>query len=92
MAECYEQISLEISESTEDPAVVSTVEEPSVSKMTGSLGVSQRTETSCQERNNVPRILDKAHVVSKDSGLLKSGDSCREQGGTQEFLSEFTHS
>ena len=92
VAECYEQTSLEISESTEDPAVVSTVEEPSVSKMTGSLGVSQRTETSYQERNNVPVILGKAHVDSEDSGLPKTGDSCREQGGTQEFLSEFTHS
>ncbi|MFW9839070.1 MAG: hypothetical protein ACFFE7_16255 [Candidatus Thorarchaeota archaeon] len=92
MAECYEQASLEISGSIEDPAVVSTVEEPSVSKMTGSLGVSQRTETGYQERNNVPRILDKAHVISEDSGLLKTGDSGREQGGTQEFLSEFTHS
>nr|KXH74355.1 MAG: hypothetical protein AM325_12765 [Candidatus Thorarchaeota archaeon SMTZ1-45] len=92
VAECYKQTSLEMCVNTEDPAVASTVEEPSVSEMTGSLGSTQRTETSCKGRNDFPMILDKAHVVSDDSGHLETGDSSREQGETQKFLSEFTHS
>ena len=92
VAECCDQTSLEINVSTEDPAVASTVEEPSASKMTGGLGVMQRTETRKQGRNNVPMNLDKARVTSNDSGHLKAGDSSRENSGTQKFLSEFTHS
>ena len=92
VVECYEQTSLKMCASTEDPAVASTVEAPSVSKISGSLGGTQRKETRCQGRNNVPMILNKAHVNLEDSGLRKTGDSGREQGGTQKFLSEFTHS
>ena len=92
MAECRDQTSLEMYVSIKDPAVASTVEEPSASKMTGSLGVLQRTETRNQGRNNVPMNLDKAHVTSIDSGRLKAGDSSHENGETQKFLSEFTHS
>ena len=92
VAEYCDQTSLEIPVSTKDPAVVSTVEEPSVSKMTGGLGVSQRTETRYQGRNDVPVNLDKAHVTSNDSAHLRAGDSCCGKGGTQKFLSEFTHS
>ncbi len=92
VAEYCDQTSLEIPVSTKDPAVVSTVEEPSVSKMTGGLGVSQRTETRYRGRNDVPVNLDKAHVTSNDSPHLRSGDSCCGKGGTQKFLSEFTHS
>ncbi len=92
VAEYCDQTSLEIPVSTKDPAVVSTMEEPSVSKMTGGLGVSQRTETRYRGRNDVPVNLDKAHVTSNDSAHLRAGDSCRGKGGTQKFLSEFTHS
>ena len=72
--------------------MVITVEEPSVSKMSDSLGETQRKETGCQGRNNAPMILDKAHVALDNSDYSKAGDSCRENGGTQKFLSEFTHS
>ncbi len=92
VAECYEQTSIQMLVSTKDPAVANTVEKLSVSKMTGNLGVTQRTETGCQVRNNVPMNLDEAHVTLDDSGHLKAGDSSREKGGTQKFLSEFTHS
>jgi len=86
VAECCDQTSLEVYVSTKDPAMASTVEEPSASKMTDNLGVLQRTESSCQERNDVLLNLDKAHVTSNDSGHSKAGDSCREIGGTQKFL------
>lgn len=92
VAECYDQTSLEMLASTKDPAMASTVEEPSVSRMTGSLGVCQRIETRCQGRDNIPVNLDKAHVISGDSGHLKTGNSSHEVGGTQKFLAEFTHS
>ncbi len=92
MAECYEQASLEMHACTEDPVVVNTVEEPSVSKMTGSLGGAQRTETRCRGRDNVPMNLDKAQVISENPDYLKAGDGSPEHGGTQKFLSELTHS
>jgi transposase len=92
VAECNNQTSREMNVSTKDPAVVSTVEKLPASKMAGSLGVMQRIETRRQGRNNVPLNLDKAHVTSHDSRHLKAGDSSREQGETQKFLSEFTHS
>ena len=85
-AECHEQTSLQMYASTKDPAMVNTVENLSVSKTTGELGVTQQNETRSQGRNNVSVILDKAHVTLNDFGHLKAGDSSREQGGTQKFL------
>ncbi|MHA2602439.1 MAG: hypothetical protein AM324_009950 [Candidatus Thorarchaeota archaeon SMTZ1-83] len=46
----------------------------------------QRTETGSHRRNDVPVKKGKAHNTLKDSGLSDAGDSGREKGGTQEFL------
>lgn len=71
--------------STEDPAMVKTVETSSVSREFGGSGDMQRTEARCQGRDNVPVKLDKAHVTLDDSGHLKAGDSSHGKGGTQKF-------
>jgi hypothetical protein len=86
VAECYEKMILLSSGSTEDPAMVKTVERPSDSESSGNLGNEQRTETGSQGRSKVPANQGKDHVISDDSGHLEAGDSSREKGGTQKFL------
>ncbi|MDF1537301.1 MAG: hypothetical protein P1Q69_00130 [Candidatus Thorarchaeota archaeon] len=87
MADCYDQMTLvESIASSEDPAMVNTVETPSASGTTGESGVLQRTEARSHPRNDVPMKKGKAHVTLKDNSLSDAGDSCREKGGTQKFL------
>ena len=54
---------------------------------TGAHGVqTQRTEARSHRRNNVPVKKGKAPVTLKNSSFSNAGDSSREKGGTQEFL------
>jgi hypothetical protein len=92
VAECYEQSSLTMFGSTKDPAMVSTVETPSASKVTGNSGEMQRTEARCQQSDYVPMKLDKTHVSAVDEYQMQTGDSSREKGGTQKFLSSSLNS
>ncbi len=86
VADCSDQTSLVEFASSEDPAMVKAVEEPSASSKSGSAGGMQRTEAGSRQRNNVPLKLGKAPVISRDESLLEAGDSSREKGGTQKFL------
>jgi hypothetical protein len=82
VAECYEQMSLVSSESTKDPAMAKTVERPSVSRSSGSLGTIQRKETGSQGRSQAPMNRGKDCDSSDDSGHMRVGDSGRDKGGT----------
>jgi IS605 OrfB family transposase len=87
VADCYDQISPEESVSSNDPAMVNTVEIPPAAASSGNRSfVKQRTETWYRQRDNVPVRSGKAHVTVSDSGLVQAGDSSREKGGTQKFL------
>ncbi len=87
VVDCYDQVPLELSTSSKDPAMVNAVEEPSATVSTGVHGVQkQRTEARSHLRNDVPVKRGKAHVVVDDSSRRQAGDSSRDKGGTQEFL------
>ncbi len=87
VADCYDQTTLESFASSKDTAMVKAVEEPSATVSTGAHGVQkQRTETRSHRRNYVPMKKDKARVFVGDSGQRQAGDSSREKGGTQRFL------
>ncbi len=87
VADCYDQTILELFESSNDPAMVNAVEEPSAITRTGASDDSmQRTETRSHRRNDVPVKRGKAHVTLKDNSISDAGDSSHEKGGTQEFL------
>jgi len=87
VADCYDQTTLESFESSKDSAMVKAVEEPSAIVRTGAHGVqTQRTEARSHRRNNVPVKKGKAHVILKNRSFSEAGDSSREKGGTQEFL------
>jgi hypothetical protein len=81
VADCYDQATLESSVRSEDPAMVNVVETPS-----GECELTQRTETRSHRRNEVPVKRGKAHENLKNDSLSEAGDSSREKGGTQEFL------
>ncbi|MHA2021099.1 MAG: RNA-guided endonuclease InsQ/TnpB family protein [Candidatus Thorarchaeota archaeon] len=86
VADCYDQASLEEVASSEDPAMAIAVETPSASMNTGGSGGVQRTEAKSELRDYVPMKSDKDHVTKSDLGLIQTGDSSREKGGTQKFL------
>jgi hypothetical protein len=78
-----------LSESTarsKDPAMVNAVEIPSAITPSGECEVMQRTEAESHRRNDVPVKRGKARDTLNDSGLSDAGDSSRENGGTQKFL------
>ncbi|MHA2384672.1 MAG: zinc ribbon domain-containing protein [Candidatus Thorarchaeota archaeon] len=89
VADCYDQASLEEFASSDDPAMVNAVETPSA---IDGLGIHetemQRTKAWSNLRDYVPMRLDKAHATVSNSGLKQTGDSSRENGGTQEFLDD----
>ncbi|MHA1576975.1 MAG: zinc ribbon domain-containing protein, partial [Candidatus Thorarchaeota archaeon] len=92
VADCYDQTSLVEFESSKDPAMANTVEEPSAIIRTGACDDSmQRTEARSHRRNYVPVKKGKAHVTLKNSSFSDAGDSIREKGGTQKFLTMHSH-
>ncbi len=94
VADCNVQTTLELSESSKDPAMVKTVEELSAALRTGTHSFHvQRTEVTPRQRNHVSVKSGKAHVTVSDSGLIQAGDSSREKDGTQKSLavSSLTH-
>ncbi len=66
--------------------MVNAVETPSAITPTGECEQTQRTEAGSHQRNDVPVKRGKAHDPSKDLGSLEAGDSSREKGETQKFL------
>jgi transposase len=86
VADCHDQMTLESSARSEDPAMVNAVETPTATTPSGECESVQRTEAGSHRRNNVPVKRGKARDTSKDSGLSDAGDSSREKGGTQESL------
>ncbi|MGY5852005.1 MAG: transposase [Candidatus Thorarchaeota archaeon] len=89
VAVCYDQTSLVESTSSDDPAMVIAVEEPSATSTTGESGDVQRTEARSHLRNNVPMKRGKDHATSLDYDLSIVGDNRHEKGGTQKFLLKF---
>ncbi len=86
-ADCYDQISPEESVSSNDPTMANTMEISFAATSSGNRSfVKQRTETWCQQRDNVPVKSGKAHDTASGSGLMQAGDCGREKGGTQKFL------
>ncbi|MHA1492999.1 MAG: zinc ribbon domain-containing protein [Candidatus Thorarchaeota archaeon] len=87
VADPYDQMTLtESTARSKDPAMVNAVETPSAITPTGECESMQRTEARSHQRNNVPVKRGKVCDTLKDSGLSDAGDSSREKGGTQEFL------
>ena len=86
VADFYDQATLESFARSEDPAMANAVETPSAIAPSGECEVTQRTETRSHRRNDVPVKRGKARDTLKDSGLSEAGDSSREKGETQEFL------
>ena len=82
----YDQTSLVEFARSEDPAMGNAVETPSAITPSGECEVTQRTEAGSHRRNDVPVKRGKAGDTLKDSGLSEAGDSSREKGGTQKFL------
>ena len=87
MADPYDQTSLVEFARSEDLAMVNAVETPSAITPSGACESKQRTEAGSHRRNDVPMKRGKAHDTLKNFGSSDAGDSCREKGGTQEFLS-----
>jgi len=71
---------------SEDPAMVNAVETPSVITPSGECESMQRTEAGSHRRNDVPVKRGKTRDNDTDSGQEQAGDSSREEGETQEFL------
>ncbi len=87
VADYNEQTTLEKFASSKDPAMVKAVEEPPATVRTGVHGVQkQRTEARSHRRNDVSMMRGKACVTLKGNSLSDAGDSGREKGGTQKFL------
>jgi hypothetical protein len=87
VADSYDQMTLDESTArSEDPAMVNTVETPSAITPTGECEVTQRTEAGSHQRNDVPVKRGKDCDKVPDSGQEQAGDSSREKGGTQKFL------
>ncbi|TFG26700.1 hypothetical protein EU528_13985, partial [Candidatus Thorarchaeota archaeon] len=85
VADCSDQTTLELSRSSTDPAMVTTVETPSVAEKRGSLGkTKQWTEAQSRERNKVPMISSKGHVTETESNSNLAGDSGHGKSGTQQ--------
>ncbi len=86
VADSYDQTSLVEFVKSKDPAMVNAVETPSAITPTGECESMQRIETGSHQRNDVPVKMGKARDTLKDSGLSEAGDSSREKGETQKFL------
>ena len=86
VADSYDQTSLVEFVKSKDPAMVNAVETPSAITPTGECESMQRIETGSHQRNDVPVKRGKARDTLKDSGLSEVGDSSREKGETQKFL------
>ncbi len=86
VADSYDQTSLVEFARSEDPAMVSAVETPSAITLSGECESRQRTEAGSHRRNDVQAKRGKACDNGSDSGQEQAGDSSREKGGTQEFL------
>jgi len=86
VADPYDQTSRVEFVRSEDPAMVNAVETPPAITPTGACESMQRTEAGSHRRNDVPVKRGKARDTLKDSGLSEAGDSSREKGETQEFL------
>ncbi|MHA1138351.1 MAG: RNA-guided endonuclease InsQ/TnpB family protein [Candidatus Thorarchaeota archaeon] len=84
VADCSDQTTLELSGSSTDPAMVTTVETPSVAEKRGNLGkTKQWTEAQSRERSNAPMISGKGHVTEMESIPNLAGDSGHDKRGTQ---------
>ncbi len=86
VADCYDHMTLESSMNSEDPAMANAVGTPTAITPTGECELWQRTKAGSHRRNDVPMKRGKTCDTLKDSNLLEAGDSGREKGGTQEFL------
>jgi len=86
VADSYDQTSFVEFVKSKDPAMVNAVETPSAIPPTGECESMQRIETGSHQRNDVPVKRGKARDTLKDSGLSEAGDSSREKGETQKFL------
>jgi len=91
VAACNDQTSFVEFVRSKDPAMVNAVETPSAITLTGECESMQRTETESHRRNDVPAKKGKACDTLEDSGLSEAGDSSREKGGTQGFLTVHSH-
>ena len=87
VADLYDQTSLVEFVRSEDPAMVNAVETPPAITPSGECEPMQRTEAGSHQRNDVPMKRGKAHDTLKNFGSSDAGDSSREKGGTQGFLS-----
>ena len=86
VADSYDQTSFVEFVKSKDPAMVNAVETPSAITPSGGCESMQWTEAESHQRNDVPVKRGKARDTLKDSGLSDAGDSCREKGETQKFL------
>jgi len=91
VADPYDQTSLVEFVRSEDPAMVNAVETPSAITPAGECEGMQRTEAGSHRRNDIPVKRGKVHVNVADFGQEQAGDSSREKGGTQEFLTVHSH-
>lgn len=84
VADCSDQTSLEEFGSSTDPAMVTTVETPSVAEKCGSLGnTKQWTEAQSRERSNAPMTSSKGHAAEEEPNSNLAGDSSHDKRGTQ---------
>ena len=87
VVDCDDQTILESFASSEDPAMVKTVETSTVIARTGTCDKSiQRTEARSRQRDCISMKSGKAHANVDGSVHQQTGDSSREKGGTQKFL------
>ncbi|MFW9864053.1 MAG: RNA-guided endonuclease TnpB family protein [Candidatus Thorarchaeota archaeon] len=87
VVDCDDQTILESLVSSEDPAMVKTVEKSTVIARTGTCIKSlQRTEAGSRQRDYISMRAGKAHANVDGSIHQQTGDGSREKGGTQKFL------
>ena len=86
VADSYDQATLESFARSEDPAMVKTVETPSVITPSGECEPMQRNEAGSHQRNDVPVKRGKVCDKVTDSCQEQAGDSSREKGETQKSL------
>ncbi|MGY5853032.1 MAG: transposase [Candidatus Thorarchaeota archaeon] len=92
VADCYDQTSLVGFASSEDPAMVNAVEEPSVIIDTGDYDTQrQRIEARSHQKNDILVKRGKAHDTVSDLNQKQVGNNSREKGGTQKFLTVHSH-
>ncbi len=91
VADCYDPTTLESFARSKDPAMVNAVETPSAIIPSGECEPMQRTEAGSHQRNDVPVKRGKAYDKVTDADQKQAGDSCCKKGGTQEFLTVYSH-